>query len=61
MTTSNIFNHTKIIVEKYYTLFKLINSKKITHNILLGMDNKKCYTFAGGPTMAPDFLKQALD
>jgi hypothetical protein len=25
------------------------------------MDNKKCYTFAGGPTMAPDFLKQALD
>lgn len=25
------------------------------------MDNKKCYTFAGGPTQAPDFLKQALD
>lgn len=21
---------------------------------------KKCYTFAGGPTMAPDFLKQSL-
>lgn len=25
------------------------------------MDNKKCFTFAGGPTMAPDFLKQALE
>lgn len=24
------------------------------------MDNKKCFTFAGGPTMAPDFLKQAF-
>ncbi len=22
--------------------------------------NKKCFTFAGGPTMAPDFLKEAL-
>jgi hypothetical protein len=25
------------------------------------MEEKKCFTFAGGSTMVPDFLKQSFD